>query len=43
MLIGNLAFISPETVRRWLDPAAGRVALLFAGGGAGQGRAAAAG
>jgi hypothetical protein len=42
MLIGNLAFISPETVRRWLDPAAGRVALLFAGGGAGQGRAAAA-
>jgi hypothetical protein len=43
MLIGNLAFVSPEAVRRWLDPAAGRVALLFAGGGgAGQGRAAAA-
>ncbi len=41
MLIGNLAFISPETVRRWLDPVANRVALVFAGGGAGQGRAAA--
>jgi uncharacterized membrane protein YphA (DoxX/SURF4 family) len=41
MLIGNLAFISPDTVRRWLDPAAGRVALLVAGG-KGQGRAAAA-
>lgn len=39
MLIGNLAFVSPETVRRWVDPVANRVALLFAGGG-GQGRAA---
>jgi uncharacterized membrane protein YphA (DoxX/SURF4 family) len=41
MLIGNLAFVSPQTVRRVLDPVANRVALLFAGGGAGQGRAAA--
>jgi uncharacterized membrane protein YphA (DoxX/SURF4 family) len=37
MLIGNLAFVSPETVRRWLDPVAGRVSLLVAGKG--QGRA----
>ena len=42
MLIGNLAFISPETVRRWVDPVANRVGLLL-GGGAGQGRAATAG
>ena len=39
MLIGNLAFVSPETVRRWVDPVANRVAQLVAGGG-GQGRAA---
>lgn len=38
MLIGNLAFVSPETVRRWVDPAANRVALML--GGRGQGRAA---
>ena len=39
MLIGNLAFVSPETVRRWVDPVANRVgAVLVAGGGrAGQG------
>jgi hypothetical protein len=41
MLIGNLAFVSPETVRRWVDPVANRVALVLGGGG-GQGRAAAA-
>jgi uncharacterized membrane protein YphA (DoxX/SURF4 family) len=41
MLIGNLAFVSPETVRRWIDPLANRVGLVLAGGG-GQGRAAAA-
>ena len=39
MLIGNLAFISPETVRRWLDPVANRVSLVLAGSGAGRGRA----
>jgi uncharacterized membrane protein YphA (DoxX/SURF4 family) len=39
MLIGNLAFVAPETVRRWVDPIANRVALVVAGGG-GQGRAA---
>jgi len=33
--------VSPETVRRWVDPMANRVALMLAGGG-GQGRAAAA-
>jgi uncharacterized membrane protein YphA (DoxX/SURF4 family) len=38
MLIGNLAFVSPETVGRWVDPWARRVALAV-GGGAGQGRA----
>ncbi len=37
MLIGNLAFVSPRTVRRWADPIARRIALVFAGGGAGQG------
>ncbi len=37
MLVGNLAFISPRTVRRWADPIARRIALVFAGGGAGQG------
>jgi len=41
MIVGNLAFVSPETVRRWVDPMANRVALMLAGGG-GQGRAAAA-
>lgn len=40
MIIGNMAFVSPETVRRWLDPVAERVSLLLAGGGAGRGRAA---
>lgn len=33
MLIANLAFISPATVRRWVDPLAERTALLL---GAGQ-------
>jgi hypothetical protein len=43
MLIGNLAFVSPATVRRLLDPAAARVANLLGGSsGAGRGRAAAA-
>lgn len=42
MIVGNLAFVSSETVRRWIDPLAGRIALVFAGSGAGQGRAAAA-
>jgi uncharacterized membrane protein YphA (DoxX/SURF4 family) len=43
MLIGNLAFISPETVRSWVDPVAGRVALVLgAGTPKGQGRAVAA-
>lgn len=43
MLIGNLAFISPETVRRLLDPAAARVANLLGGSSrAGRGRAVAA-
>jgi uncharacterized membrane protein YphA (DoxX/SURF4 family) len=40
MLIGNLAFISPETVRRWIDPVANRVSLMLVGSGAGRGRAA---
>ena len=39
MLVANLAFVSPRTVRRWADPIAGRISLLFAGGGAGQGGA----
>ena len=42
MLIGNVAFISPETIGRWVDPLARRVSLAV-GGGAGQGRAAPAG
>jgi hypothetical protein len=45
MLIGNLAFVSPETVRSWVDPIASRVGrMLGAGGGrrTGQSRAAAA-
>jgi uncharacterized membrane protein YphA (DoxX/SURF4 family) len=39
MLIGNLAFISPDTVRRWIDPLASRVSLAVSGHGhaAGQG------
>ena len=41
MLIGNLAFLSPDTVRRWVDPVAGRVALVL-GSSKGQGRASAA-
>jgi len=43
MLIGNVAFISPETVQRWVDPFANRISLAVAGHGGGQGRAAAAG
>lgn len=31
MLIANLAFISPETVRRWIDPIARRVSLALVG------------
>jgi hypothetical protein len=46
MMIGNLAFISPQTVRAWVDPVAGRIGrMLGSGGGArrpAQGRAAAA-
>jgi uncharacterized membrane protein YphA (DoxX/SURF4 family) len=29
MLIANFAFLSPQTVRRWFDPLANRVALLL--------------
>ena len=43
MLIANLAFVSPDTVRRWVDPVANRISLAVAGHGGGQGRAAAAG
>ena len=44
MLIGNLAFISPETVRAWVDPVANRVGGLLGSGSsrAGRGRAVAA-
>lgn len=31
MLIGNLAFISPRTVRRWCDPFAGWMAMKLSG------------
>ncbi|QDT00209.1 HTTM domain-containing protein [Adhaeretor mobilis] len=31
MLIANLAFISPEAVRRWVDPLASRVSLALVG------------
>lgn len=31
MLIANMAFISPETVRRWIDPIARRVSLALVG------------
>lgn len=42
MLIGNLAFVSPQTVRWVFDPIAGRIALAVAGrGGEGDGEAAA--
>lgn len=37
MLIANLAFISPSTVRRWFDPLARRISLAVVGDGAGQG------
>ncbi len=40
MLIGNLAFLSPETVGRWVDPLASRVSLSVDSGEAEQGRAA---
>ena len=33
MLIANLAFVSPETVRRWLDPPAGWFAARLSGEG----------
>lgn len=43
MLIGNLAFVSPQTVRAWSDPIANRIGALLGGNRrAGQGRAAAA-
>ena len=31
MLIANLSFISPATVRRWADPLAGRIAMMLTG------------
>ncbi|MEX2168760.1 MAG: HTTM domain-containing protein [Pirellulales bacterium] len=37
MLIANLAFISPATVRRWVDPLARRISLAVVGDGTGQG------
>lgn len=40
MIIANLAFVSPRTVRRWADPIAGRISLVFTSGRAGQGGAA---
>jgi Vitamin K-dependent gamma-carboxylase len=45
MLIGNLAFVSPQTIRAWSDPITGRLGALLGAGGnrrAGQGKAAAA-
>jgi hypothetical protein len=39
MLIGNLAFISPQTVRRWVDPITRRISLSVTPHGAGQGSA----
>jgi hypothetical protein len=43
MLIGNLAFVSPQTIRAWSDPFTGRLGSLLGGNvRAGQGRAAAA-
>lgn len=35
MLIANLAFIQPATIRRWCDPLAARVTLAATGSGAG--------
>ncbi|MDZ4658978.1 MAG: HTTM domain-containing protein [Bythopirellula sp.] len=32
MIIANLAFLTPQTVRRWFDPLAGRVARLLGAG-----------
>lgn len=32
MMIANLAFLTPQIVRRWFDPLAGRVALLLGAG-----------
>ena len=31
MIYANLSFVSPETVRRWVDPIAGRVSLALVG------------
>jgi hypothetical protein len=31
MIIANLAFLKPETVRRWIDPIASRVSLALVG------------
>jgi Vitamin K-dependent gamma-carboxylase len=45
MLIGNLAFVSPETVRAWVDPVANRIGRMLGAGGSrrpAQSRAAAA-
>ena len=44
MLIGNLAFVSPPTVRAWADPISSRIGALLGAGTRrpGQGRAAAA-
>ena len=40
MLIGNLAFVSPQTVRAWSDPITGRLGRSWAPAAtAGQGRA----
>jgi hypothetical protein len=38
MLIGNVAFISPDTIRRWFDPFARRVSLMLAGSAVSGGR-----
>jgi uncharacterized membrane protein YphA (DoxX/SURF4 family) len=39
MLVGNLAFISPQTVRRWIDPISSRISLSVTRHAAGQGSA----
>jgi len=31
MLTANLSFLSPDTVRRWVDPLAARISLLLVG------------
>jgi len=31
MIFANLAFLKPETVRRWVDPLANRVSLAITG------------